>query len=109
MAKAAAKAGSPTPQAPMFWNYFFSALAGTTWYFQFFFYSMGETQMGRYKFSSWTLHMASIIIFSTLWGIALKEWNGTGPRTKWMVALSLFVLVTSTAVVGYGNYLGSHK
>ena len=58
-------------------NYFFSALAGTTWYFQFFFYTMGETQMGRYKFSSWTLHMASIIIFSTLWGIALR--NGRVP------------------------------
>src|SRR5437667_11456781 len=63
-------------RAPMLPNYFFSALAGTTWYFQFFFYTMGETQMGRFKFSSWTLHMASIIIFSTLWGIALKEWKG---------------------------------
>ena len=50
------------------WNYLLCALAGTTWYFQFFFYTMGETQMGRYKFSSWTLHMASIIIFSTLVG-----------------------------------------
>jgi L-rhamnose-H+ transport protein len=93
-------------RAPMLSNYFYSALAGTTWYFQFFFYTMGETQMGRYKFSSWTLHMASIMIFSTLWGIALKEWNGAGPRTKWLVALSLFVLVASTVVVGYGNYLG---
>jgi L-rhamnose-H+ transport protein len=109
MAKAAGQLETPVVRAPMFYNYFFSALAGTTWYFQFFFYSMGETQMGRYRFSSWTLHMASIIIFSTLWGIALKEWNGTGSRTKWMVALSLFVLVTSTGVVGYGNYLGSHK
>lgn len=93
--------------APMLNNYLFSALAGTTWYFQFFFYTMGETQMGRYRFSSWTLHMASIIIFSTLWGIALKEWNGTGRRTKLMVALSLFVLVASTVIVGYGNYLGT--
>ena len=50
--------------------------------------------------------MASIIIFSTLWGIALKEWKGVGTRTKWLVALSLFVLVASTVMVGYGNYLG---
>jgi len=107
MAKAAALGTSAQARAPMFSNYFFSALAGTTWYFQFFFYSMGETQMGRYKFSSWTLHMASIIIFSTLWGIALKEWKGAGSRTKLMVALSLFVLITSTAVVGYGNYLAT--
>jgi L-rhamnose-H+ transport protein len=91
---------------PMLQNYFFSALAGTTWYMQFFFYTMGETQMGRYKFSSWTLHMASIIIFSTLWGIALKEWTGTGKRTKWLVAASLAVLVMSTIIVGYGNYRG---
>jgi len=98
---------SPTPsKAPMLSNYLFSALAGTTWYFQFFFYTMGETQMGRYKFSSWTLHMASIMIFSTLWGIALKEWKGAGTRTKLLVGFSLLVLVVSTIVVGYGNYLG---
>ena len=96
-----------TLRAPMFSNYLFSALAGTTWYFQFFFYTMGETQMGRFKFSSWTLHMASIIIFSTLWGIALKEWKGAGLRTRWLVAFSLVVLVGSTVVVGYGNYLGA--
>jgi L-rhamnose-H+ transport protein len=96
-----------TLRAPMLANYLFSALAGTTWYMQFFFYTMGETQMGRYKFSSWTLHMASIIIFSTLWGIALKEWKGAGGRTRLLVAFSLVILVTSTVVVGYGNYTGA--
>jgi L-rhamnose-H+ transport protein len=99
---------NPKPsRAPMLSNYFFSALAGTTWYFQFFFYTMGETQMGRFKFSSWTLHMASIIIFSTLWGIALKEWNGTGLRTKCLVTCSLLVLIGSTVIVGFGTYLGT--
>jgi L-rhamnose-H+ transport protein len=96
-------------RAPMLPNYLFSALAGTTWYMQFFFYTMGETQMGRFKFSSWTLHMASIIIFSTLWGIALKEWKGAGARTKLLVGLSLLVLVTSTVVVGYANYVGGAR
>jgi L-rhamnose-H+ transport protein len=95
-----------TERAPMLANYLFSALAGTTWYLQFFFYTMGETQMGRYKFSSWTLHMASIIIFSTLWGIALQEWKGAGTRTRLLVAFSLLVLVGSTVIVGYGNYVG---
>jgi L-rhamnose-H+ transport protein len=94
------------PRVPLLANYFLSAVAGTTWYFQFFFYTMGETQMGRYKFSSWTLHMASIMIFSTLWGIALNEWKGAGLRTRWLVGLSLAVLVMSTIVVGYGNYMG---
>jgi L-rhamnose-H+ transport protein len=98
------KNGLPA-KVPMASNYFFSALAGTIWYMQFFFYTMGETKMGRFRFSSWTLHMASIIIFSTLWGIALKEWHGVGPRTKLLVALTLFVLVGSTMIVGYGNYM----
>jgi L-rhamnose-H+ transport protein len=107
MAVSSSGSGQPSSRAPMLSNYFFSALAGTTWYMQFFFYTMGETQMGRYKFSSWTLHMASIMIFSTLWGIALKEWNGAGRRTKLLVAFSLFVLVSSTMIVGYGNFLGA--
>jgi L-rhamnose-H+ transport protein len=106
MAELGIEGGPIPPKAPMLSNYLFSALAGVTWYFQFFFYTMGETQMGRYKFSSWTLHMASIMIFSTLWGIALKEWKGAGTRTKILVGLSLLVLVMSTVVVGYGNYLG---
>jgi L-rhamnose-H+ transport protein len=106
MAVAVAVAPDPTLKTPMLRNYLFSALAGTTWYMQFFFYSMGESQMGRYRFSSWTLHMASIIIFSTLWGVALKEWAGSGTRTKLLVVFSLLVLVSSTAIVGYGNYVG---
>jgi len=93
-------------QVPMLANYLLCGLAGTTWYFQFFFYTMGETQMGRYKFSSWTLHMASIIIFSSLWGIGLKEWKGAGVQAGRMLALALALLVGSTVIVGYGNYLG---
>jgi L-rhamnose-H+ transport protein len=91
---------------PMLTNYLLCALAGTTWYFQFFFYTMGETQMGRYKFSSWTLHMASIIIFSSLWGIGFKEWKGAGRRAGQLLTLALLLLVGSTMIVGYGNYLG---
>lgn len=92
---------------PRLANLLWCALAGTTWYFQFFFYTMGETQMGRFAFTSWTLHMASIIIFSMLWGIALREWRGTSERTHRLIAAGIAVLVVSTLVVGYGNYLGS--
>jgi L-rhamnose-H+ transport protein len=106
-AAAVAVAAEPVVRAPMLSNYLFCALAGTAWYMQFFFYSMGETQMGQYKFSSWTLHMASIITFSTLWGIGLKEWSGTSRRTRVLVALSLLVLVSSTVIVGYGNKIAA--
>ena len=91
--------------ATLFSNYLFAAMAGVIWYFQFFFYSMGQTKMGKYDFSSWTLHMASIIIFATLWGLVLKEWHGTSIRTKLLVTCGLSLLVGSTVIVGYGNYI----
>ena len=104
LAKEKPRAGA---RVPMLNNYFFSALAGVTWYMQFFFYTMGETQMGHYKFSSRTIHMASIIIFSSLWGIALKEWKGSSRFTKTLLAMGLATLILSTIVVGYGNYLAT--
>jgi L-rhamnose-H+ transport protein len=109
--RATGAAVDPRPEgaAPLFPNYIFSALAGVCWYMQFFFYSMGQTKMGRYDFSSWTLHMASIIIFGTLWGIWFKEWKGTSKRTHTLVWLGLFVLVSSTVVVGWGNYIASKE
>jgi L-rhamnose-H+ transport protein len=97
-------AATPTDlKIPLLGNWLFCALAGTFWYFQFFFYQMGESQMGNYKFSSWTLHMASIIIFSTLWGIFFKEWRGAKTLTKSLVVVMLLFLVGSTIVIGWGN------
>jgi L-rhamnose-H+ transport protein len=104
----AGRAGPGAPEAvPIVGNYLFSALAGLTWYMQFFFYTMGETQMGQYKFSSWTIHMASIIIFSSLWGIALKEWKGSSGFTKSLLFMGLATLILSTVIVGFGNYLAT--
>lgn len=86
-------------------NYLLAAFGGTLWYLQFFFYTMGESQMGRYAFSSWTLHMASIILFSTLWGFALKEWSGASTKTRLLVWSGIGLLVGSTLVIGWGNSL----
>jgi L-rhamnose-H+ transport protein len=94
---------------PLLRNYLLCALAGTAWYFQFFFYTMGESQMGAYSFSSWTLHMASIIIFGTLWGFALKEWAQSRARTKRIVWLGVGALVMATVVIGAGNYLSVRR
>jgi L-rhamnose-H+ transport protein len=97
-------AGTSTDlKIPVLGNWLFCALAGTFWYFQFFFYQMGESQMGNYKFSSWTLHMASIIIFSTLWGIFFKEWRGAKALTKSLVVVMLLFLIGSTCIIGWGN------
>ena len=90
-------------------NYLFSALAGITWYLQFMFYGMGTTKMGRYDFSSWTIHMAFIIVFSNLWGLFFKEWKGASVRTHRLVFAGLLVLLCSTLVIGLGNYLAAIK
>jgi L-rhamnose-H+ transport protein len=96
-------------KVPVIGNYLFSALAGTTWYFQFFFYTMGETQMGKYSFASWTLHMASIIIFSTMWGWILHEWKGSSKKAHGLIATGIATLILSTIIIGYGTYLkGQH-
>ncbi|HVP90600.1 MAG TPA: L-rhamnose/proton symporter RhaT [Terriglobales bacterium] len=97
------------PAPSLLANYVFSALAGITWYFQFFFYGMGTTKMGKYDFSSWTIHMAFIITFSSLWGIYFHEWKGTGRPTRRLVVAGILVLILSTIVVGAGNYLATLK
>lgn len=94
---------------PLLRNYALCTLAGTLWYLQFFFYTMGESQMGRFGFSSWTLHMASIILFSTLWGFALGEWGTSSRRTRALVWIGITTLVSATIVIGAGNYLASRE
>ena len=87
-------------------NYFLSTLGGAIWYGQFFFYGMGTTKLGeKYDFSSWSIHMAFIIVFSNLWGIVFHEWRGTSWRTKALVWAGILTLIASTAVTGCGNFL----
>lgn len=88
-------------------NYFFSALAGITWYLQFMFYGMGTTKMGKYNFSSWTLHMAFIIVFSNIWALILREWKGASRRTLTIIVCGILVVVLSTVLIGAGNYMAS--
>ena len=92
-------------QVPMLRNYIFSAMAGITWYFQFFFYTMGETQMGKFGFASWTLHMASIIIFSTMWGWIYHEWKGSSKKAHTLIASGILALILSTIIIGGGTWL----
>jgi L-rhamnose-H+ transport protein len=88
--------------APLAKNYFFSALAGTTWFLQFFFYGMGESKLGNGA-SSWILHMAFIILVANMWGIVLKEWNNVSRKTKSTISIGIAIIILSVIVVGYGN------
>jgi len=92
-------------KVPILSNYLFAMLAGAMWYFQFFFYTMGATQMGKFDFASWTLHMASIIIFSTIWGWILHEWKGSSRKAHAQITAGVITLILSTIIIGLGTYL----
>jgi L-rhamnose-H+ transport protein len=89
---------------PLASNYFFAAIAGTTWFLQFFFYGMGESKLGNGA-SSWILHMAFIIMVSSLWGITLREWKGVSKKTFGTILLGILTIMASVLLVGYGNSL----
>jgi L-rhamnose-H+ transport protein len=89
---------------PLARNYLFSALAGTTWFLQFFFYGMGESKLGNGA-SSWILHMAFIILVANAWGFLLKEWGGVSNKTKTVISVGILTILLSVLLVGYGNFL----
>lgn len=92
------------PKTPLLKNYVFSALAGTTWFLQFFFYGMGESRLGNGA-SSWILHMAFIILIANVWGLVLKEWKGVTKKTYTTVLAGILFIILSIVIVGYGNSL----
>lgn len=91
-------------KTPLTGNYLFSALAGTTWFLQFFFYGMGESKLGNGA-SSWILHMSFIILVANMWGILLKEWKGVSAKTRTTIIIGILTIMASVMIVGYGNSL----
>ncbi|WP_028006884.1 L-rhamnose/proton symporter RhaT [Solimonas flava] len=89
---------------PLAANYTFSALAGTIWFLQFFFYGMGASKLSNGA-SSWILHMAFIIVIANAWGLLLREWKGSSRATLATVLLGIAVILLSVLIVGYGNAL----
>lgn len=89
-------------KSPLLRNYLFCALAGTTWFLQFFFYGMGESKMGNGA-SSWILHMSFIILVANMWGILSKEWKGVQSKTRYAIIIGIATIILSVLVVGIGN------
>jgi L-rhamnose-H+ transport protein len=85
-------------------NALFSALAGTLWFLQFFFYGMGESRLGNGA-SSWILHMATIILTANIWGLWLQEWKGVSSVTIRTFFIGLGLILASIVLVGIGNSL----
>jgi L-rhamnose-H+ transport protein len=86
-------------------NYLFCAIAGITGFMEFMFYGMGTTKMGENDFVSFSIHLAFVIVFSTMWGLITHEWKGCSRRTAKLIIAGMLLLLLSTIVMGYANYL----
>ncbi len=88
--------------------YSMALLSGSLWYFQFFFYGMGHSFLGRqFGFTSWALHMAMLILFSNLFGYLFREWTGAGTRSIRVLQTGMFLIILASLIITLGNYLGS--
>jgi len=87
-------------------NWSWSALAGTFWCLQFFFYGLGHVKMGNFQFASWVLHMSMLIFFSYIVGVLMKEWKNVKPGTYFVLIIGLIILIVSFCITSYGSYIG---
>ena len=91
---------------PVLANLLFAGAAGVIWYSQLALLKIGNVKSGpEIAFAGWTVFMSSTVIFSTLVGILMREWQGVSRRTKSLLAASLLILVVALVTIGYGNYL----
>ena len=91
-------------KTPLTRNYLLSALAGTTWFLQFFFYGMGESKLGNGA-SSWILHMSFIILIANMWGLISNEWKGVSKKTRATLFIGVATIIAAVLIVGFGNTL----
>ena len=79
-------------------NVLFCALAGVLWYSQFFGLGMGKsffTDSPVMLAFSWSILMSLNVIFSNVWGIILKEWQGVSRKTVVVLITGMLVLIIS--------------
>ena len=75
-----------------------SALAGVVWALQFAFLKIGEPLCGDKAYIGFAVLMGASVLFSSVVGIFLGEWRGTGARTRAFLAAGLAMLAVSIAL-----------
>jgi len=87
-------------------NTIWSALAGSLWFGQFFFYGLGHVNMGNFQFISWVLHMSMLVFFSYIIGVIMKEWKSVTKSTYFVLVIALLILIASFCIIAYGSVQG---
>ena len=75
-----------------------AALAGVIWALQFACQKIGEPAMGDIRYISFAVVMGSCVLFSSLLGVFLGEWKGTGAKTRGALVAGLLVLAASIGI-----------
>lgn len=82
-------------------NALFCLLAGALWYSQFFGLALGKgflTGSPALMTFAFCILMALNVVFSNVWGIILKEWQGCSRKTITVLVVGLIVLIISSFV-----------
>ena len=89
---------------PSLRNLLICASIGVLWLMQFIGVKAGEPLVApEVRYISFAVMMASTIFFSTLAGVLLGEWKGTGAKTKGLLALGTLVLIASFCAISIGS------
>ncbi len=82
-------------------------LVGALWYAGTPLFGRGKGLMGELGGSvGWGIFMASLIVTSNLWGLALGEWKGAGPHARKLLAAGLLVLFGGIALLARAGAAG---
>jgi hypothetical protein len=74
------------------------------WLLQFIGVKAGEPLVPEdLRYISFAVMMASTIFFSTMVGVFLGEWKGTGLKTKAMLVAGTVVLIASFCAISLGS------
>lgn len=76
-------------------NYLLAGAAGVIWAMQFVCQKVGEPMMGDVRYISFAIVMGSCVLFSSLLGVFLGEWKGTGVKTRVVLVGGLAILAVS--------------
>ena len=72
-----------------------SGLAGVIWAMQFALLKIGEPLCGEMAYIGFAILMGASVLFSSLLGMFLGEWKGTGSKTRGLLLVGLALLAAS--------------
>jgi L-rhamnose-H+ transport protein len=77
---------------------------GLLWYAGVLFYGRGAGIMGQLgTVAGWPIFMATMIIFSTIWGFVTGEWKNSSSQAKRFMLAGLIVLIVASGISGIAN------